>query len=376
MPDDAQLKRQAARAALDWQNDPIPPHRKVLLVSGPAAGGLRRHVDLLAERLPPLGYEVAVAAPDALRLEAEVPRFAVELGDRPRPARDLEALRALRRAAREWKPDLIHCHGAKAALLGLAALGWSRTPVMVTFHNLWGGGPLTAPLRALLPFAAWSICVSQAVRDSLARSGMRPHCCEVIPNGVDLDLFFPAPNRVPPPFTVAFAGRLTEEKGVPVLLAAAEILAEQGVPLRFLIAGTGPLQKQVEAHPLRASGMLVYLGQKSDILRVYHAAHALVMPSHAEGLPMAALEAMACELPVVASRVGGLPEIVGEGKTGLLVPPGDPSALAEALRTLAEHPAVAVAMGVEGRVRVEKEYFLERMLARLDRLYRAVLFRR
>ena len=348
----------------------------MLLVSGPAAGGLRRHVDLLAARLPAFGYEVAVAAPESLRLETAIPRFPVELGDRPRPGRDLVALRALQRAAREWKADLIHCHGAKASLLGLTALGWARLPVVVTFHNLWGGGSLTLPLRMLLPLASWTICVSNAVRDSLARSGLALHRCQVIPNGVDLDAFSPASELVPGLFTVAFVGRLTEEKGVPELLAAAEILAEKGVAMRFVVAGDGPLREQVESHPLLTAGTLVYLGQQSDIQRVYHAAHALVMPSRAEGHPLAALEAMACGLPVVASRVGGLPEIVIGGKTGTMVPPGDPEALAAALRVFAEHPALAVAMGLEGRARVEQEYFLERMLARIHDIYQASLLQR
>jgi glycosyltransferase involved in cell wall biosynthesis len=349
---------------------------RVLMVSGPATGGLRRHIDQLAERLPALGYQVAVAAPEAVRLETEVPRFNVELGDHPRPKSDLAAMRALRRAVREWKPDVIHCHGVKAALLGLAAVGWGRIPVVVTFHNLWGGGPLTIPLRALLPLAKATICVSQAIRNSLTQAGLALLNCEVIPNGIDLDHFSPAPEILTGIFTVAFVGRLTEEKGVPELLAAAEVLSQQGVGIRFVVAGDGPLREQVEVHPLCQSRTLVYLGPQSEILPVYHAAHVLAVPSHAEGLSLAALEAMACGLAVVASRVGGLPEVVVTGKTGLLVPPGDPAALAAALRQLAEHPALAISLGLEGRSRVEQEFFLERQLTRIQRVYQVALLRR
>jgi hypothetical protein len=129
----------------------------------------------------------------------------------------------------------------------------------VTFHNLWSGGQLTLLFRVLLPFASWTLCVSEAVRASLAQSGLALPRCQVIPNGVDLDAFSPAPELACGKFTVAFVGRLTEEKGVPELLAAAEILAKRGVVMRFLIAGDGPLREQVESHPLLQDGTLVYL---------------------------------------------------------------------------------------------------------------------
>src|SRR5438128_659099 len=95
--------------------------KRVLLVCGPAAGGMRRHLEALATRLPPRGFSTAVVAPPTVALAPSIQRRDLALGDRPRPASDLSSMHALRRIAREWRPDIIHAHGVKAALLALSA---------------------------------------------------------------------------------------------------------------------------------------------------------------------------------------------------------------------------------------------------------------
>jgi glycosyltransferase involved in cell wall biosynthesis len=177
----------------------------------------------------------------------------------------------------------------------------------------------------------------------------------------------PRPDR---PFTFAFLGRLTEEKGVPVLLRAVAGLPA-GVQLR--IAGDGPLRDLVEKAAAAAPERLHYLGHCADVRSLYHAVDAVVMPSLSEGLPMTALEAMACGLPLVASRVGGLPEVVQPDETGLLVAPDNGDELAGAMARLSEDPDTAAAMGASGRKRVEREFDQERMLERLEETYRSVL---
>src|SRR5260370_42024003 len=109
--------------------------RRVLLISGRGAGGMRRHVESLAGGLPEMGLEVAVAAPAAMEMGPPTARFCLNLGDRPRPPSDLGALRGLRQSVREGGPDLVHAHGVKAALLALGSRLPGRPPVVVTFHN-------------------------------------------------------------------------------------------------------------------------------------------------------------------------------------------------------------------------------------------------
>jgi len=306
-------------------------------------------------------------------LPAPVERFALELGDRPRPACDLGAIQALRRTVRAWRPEIVHAHGVKAALLVLSALRRGRPPVVVTYHNLWPGGPLTLPLRLISLRAAAAIAVSEGVRARLAEHGIRPRNLVVIRNGLDLTAFPLAPAApLGRPFTAAFLGRLTEEKGVPVLLEAVSRFRNDDRQ-RFVIAGDGPLRPAVEKAAAGVASRLEYLGHRAEVLPVYHAADAVVFPSLAEGHPVAALEAMACGLPVVASRVGGLLETVVDGETGILVPPGEAEAMAAAVRALAADRERARAMGLAGRRRVEAEFTADRMLAEVVQVYRGLL---
>ena len=347
--------------------------RRVLLVCGPAAGGMRRHLEALATGLPPHGFDVRVATPASVGLSEPVERFALELGDRPRPACDLAAIHALRRTVREWRPEIVHAHGVKAALLVLSAFRRGRPPEVVTYHNLWPGGPLTMPLRVISMRAAAAIAVSEGVQARLAEHGIRPRNMVVIRNGLDLTAFPLAPPAPPErPFTAAFLGRLTEEKGVPALLEAVGLLRNDD-RLRFVFAGDGPLRPAVETAAAGAGSRLEYLGHRAEVLPLYHGADAVVIPSLAEGHPLTALEAMSCGLPVVASRAGGLLETVVDGETGILVPPGEAEALAVAVRALAADRERARAMGLAGRRRVELEFTADRMLAEVVQVYQGLL---
>jgi glycosyltransferase involved in cell wall biosynthesis len=345
-----------------------PP--RVLLVTGPASGGLKRHVDTLAERLPERGYEVAAASPDGV-FPRGTTTFRFDLGDRPRPAADLRAVAELRRAIVDWRPELIHAHGVKAALLTLLAFSGGRPPVVVTYHNRWLGGPLTGLLRLLAPRAQASIAVSRAVQESLENHAIRARNLRVIHNGVDPDLFRPIERASEGrPFTALFLGRLTEEKGISLLLETAGALEGGGRrDLRFLVAGDGPLRPQVEAESRRAGSLVEYLGPQSDVLPVYAQADAVIMPSLSEGLPMTALEAMSCGLPLIASDVGGLPEVVEPDETGLLLPTRDPQIWARAILQLAEGRDAAVRLGAAGRRRVLQEFTLERMMDGVEGTY-------
>jgi glycosyltransferase involved in cell wall biosynthesis len=349
-----------------------PAHR-VLLVCGPAVGGMRRHLEALTVGLPKRGFEPAVTAPAMLTLATPVPRFEIQLGDRPRPASDLGALVGLRRAVREWRPALVHAHGVKAALLALGSPLPGRPPVVLTFHNQWRGGPLTLPLRLVTHRAAVVIAVSEAVRAGLTSHRIHPPAIEVIPNGLDLSRFSGAPRHpTGQPFTAAFLGRLTREKGVPVLLEAVRAIPDSSA-VRFVVAGDGPLRAAVEAEASRTGSPLEYRGQQAEVLAIYHDADTVLVPSLSEGHPLTALEAMACMLPVIASRAGGLPEIVVDGETGVLVPSGDAAALVDALKALAENPDRARTLGEAGRRRVESAFSVERMLERVAAVYRRAL---
>lgn len=335
---------------------------RILLVCGPATGGLRTHVAQLATWLHRRGWGVAAAVPHSFAGELPGPRFPFPIGDHPHPARDLRALARLQAAVAVFQPNLVHAHGAKAALAALSLP--ARAPVVVTLHNEWRGGPLTVLLRLLLRRARGVVCVSDAVRSSLLRHGIRPVSDQVIRNGVDLDHFQPRPALPEGPPTAAFVGRLAEEKGVRALCD----LAARAGPVRLLLAGEGPLRELVAATALRYPKHLHWRGAVADPRSVYRAVHLLVAPSLTEGLPLAPLEAMACGLPVVATAAGGLREVVEHGKTGLLVPPGDPAALLRALERVGTEPELNARMGSAARRRVEEHFSLEHSLSATERM--------
>ena len=295
-----------------------------------------------------------------------IPAARVEVRGRLSPS----ALGPLVRLARG---GLLHAHDYKALALALAAGALARVPVVATFHGD------TAHMKKVVLYehlARWAARFTSAVAatsgplaDRIRAAAPRTPV-HVISNGIPLGpLPTPAERaaarealrlRADVP-VVAFVGRLSVEKAPEVLLRAV-----RGTATRILVAGEGPLREALaaEADP----DQVRFLGFLSDVRPVLAAADVLVLPSRTEGLPMAVLEAMAAGLPVVASAVGSLPEVLGDG-AGLLVPPGDVPALRVALERLSV-PDVRAAVAAEARRRVESRY----AAATMARSYRELLY--
>jgi glycosyltransferase involved in cell wall biosynthesis len=165
-------------------------------------------------------------------------------------------------------------------------------------------------------------------------------------------------------------GRMIAAKGVDTLLKAADILLKTGSFL-FLIAGDGPDREDFTsmADTLGLRQSVRFLGYRQDIPTLLKAADLFVLPSLSEGLPLSVLEAMAAKRAIVATRVGGIPDLVEDGITGLLVNPGDAVALAEAINALAIDPDRRISMGMAGRLRVEEHFTETRMLNELSGVY-------
>ena len=221
-------------------------------------------------------------------------------------------------------------------------------------------------------------------RHLLEREGLAPANLRLIPNGVDLDRFRPRPELraaarealglAESDFAIGIVASLTPEKGHGVLIAAAARLAAGGLPVRLLVAGEGPERPAIEAAIAAAglAGRATLLGLRRDLERAVCPAldlQALVSHPFRETLPVSILEGMACGLPVVATRVGSVHDLVLDGETGSLVPPGDPAALEGALRALALDPARRAAYGRAGRARAEERFSLERMVGAYASLF-------
>lgn len=297
--------------------------------------------------------------------------------------------------ARRAGATLLHGHGLRwLPLFAVAALR-ARMPLVLTLHNVVPTGKALGRaerlgLRLGLARAARIIAVSEAVAESVraAVPGAARQRLTVIRNGIYLSRF-PAP-RDPArrSATRAFLGltekalivvsvaRLAPEKNLGVLLEAVTRLTGPFPELRILLVGGGPwrptLERQVRL--LRITDRVHFMGARpdEDIPDLLGASDLFCLPSQTEGLGIAAIEAMAAGLPVVASRVGGLPEVVKEGVTGLLVPPGDAPALSHALAAVLGDPALGAGMGEAGRARAHQDFDRRAMIAATFAVYEAV----
>ncbi len=221
------------------------------------------------------------------------------------------------------------------------------------------------------------VAISGKIAELLVEGGVRREKVRLIHSGIDPAPFqarqAEAPGRAP--LRVGTVAVLEERKGHLFLLEAAALLKRQGHRLKYRCAGEGSQRQRLEqmALSLGLAEDVEFAGFVGDIPGFLSSIEIFVLPSLYEGLGVSVLEAMAAGLPVVAAKVGGLPEIVEDGVTGLLVPPGDPQAVARAVATLVCRPAMAREMGARGRERVLRHFTMEQMAARNEDYYYELL---
>jgi glycosyltransferase involved in cell wall biosynthesis len=287
---------------------------------------------------------------------------------------------------RAHRYDIVHTHLVHAGIAGKLAALAGATPVVTTRHYAWDHKEGTILYRLenrLTRRCAAVIAVSDAVRAYLIdRRIARAEQVVTIPNGVDLERFDPAATRalrvdLASPPRIGMVGRLHPQKGHSVGLRAFSTILRRYPDASMEIVGRGDLRESLEreARELGIAGRIRFHGSVShaDIARHMASWDLAVFPSLWEGFGIAAAEAMAMELPVVASRVEGLAEVVEDGTTGLLVPPDDPRALADAVLRLLSNRAEAEEMGRRGRIRVTDRFSIESGAARIRNVYTSIL---
>ena len=353
---------------------------RVLQVVRPALGGIRQHVLSLLDGLDPDRITNSVAAPPAFvaellrhpHLHATIP---LDIATRLALPRDLLAARRLAGLVPHFA-DVVHAHGARAGWICALAHRQRPFPFVFTAHNLVSRDAVT---RLAIPFlgyhAARVVAVSPSVADSLAACGLPRAKIEVIPNGIDLERFGQASGGrsearasfglTDSAFVVATAARLSREKGVDTLLHA----ASQRTGMTFLVAGEGPLLSTLKK---QAPMNVRLLGRLEDVLPLLGAADVFAVPSRREGQGIAALEAMAAGIPIVASRVGGLADMLTDGETALLVPPDDPDALAAALSRLKSDVRLRTRLSANAAPLVREKYDVRVMLDSVTSLYESL----
>ena len=309
--------------------------------------------------------------------------------------RDVVALRKLYRLIRGFRPHIVHTHTAKAGFIGRLAARLAGVPVVVhTYHGhvLYG---YYSPLRSwLLRRMEWGlarvsdrlIAVSEQVKNDLVRYGVAPAAkIAVVPLGFELTPFLTS-ERFKGAFKeelgldsstklVGIVGRIFPIKNHRLFLDTAARLARKDEHVHFVVVGDGILRPEMEryARELGLGSRVHFTGWRRDLPRIYASLDVLVISSDNEGTPVSAIEAMASEVPVVATRVGGLPDLIIDGVTGYLVPPRDPDALAAAVARILQDSQTAARLGTAAREHVRERYVLERLIADVDQLYQELL---
>jgi len=230
---------------------------------------------------------------------------------------------------------------------------------------------------SILKQADCIIAISSDVEKELLEWGFSARQIKRIPNGVDTDFYKrerPFPARDPVRFILI--GRRTPQKGIDIALHAAQILLKEGFDKEFEIKFYGSDYAEHDyrrmAEELGVTALVEFLPPKDTIRDVYHQAHSLILPSRSEGMPNVVLEGMSFELPVIASRVSGVVDIIDDNVDGILIPSEDPQALADAMKRIIAEPEFATQLGRQARQKVKTEFSLESVAARYSDLYEQV----
>lgn len=311
----------------------------------------------------------------------------------PAPLRDLLTLRRLTRRFQQARYDIVHTHTSKAGFLGRIAAERAGVPMVVhTPHgNIFHGYFSQVSTRMFVWMERHAArrtdriieLTSGGIAEHLAEGIGQREQYEVIFSGIDTHPFDAAMARrdatraalgiTPQELLVGGVGRLEPVKGFTYFVEAARLLAGAEPSARFVLAGHGALERDLRAQAAPLGDRFRFLGLREDVPDLMAALDVLVVPSINEGMGRVLLEAGAAGVPVVASRVGGIPDVVDDGETGLLTPPRDAAAVAAAVRELLEAPERRRLMGMTARAKVVPHYSLESMVARLEALYEELI---
>lgn len=338
-------------------------------------GGAEGHVLTLALGLAAHGHEVRVLCHPQGRLRRNAEALGLRTVAVPTVGQtDLGAAARLAWQVLRWRPAVLHLHTPKDYLVGAAAGGLSaRTATVLTRHLLL---PVSPHMRRIYRQADAVICPCRVLRDQLAAAGVPDDRLALVYGAIDARPFFEGRlKRGGAATVIGILGRLVPGKGHAVLLDAFARLGTLSPSTTLHVVGDGPERAVLEAQAerLRVADRVRFLGFQADIPRLMAALDVVVLAStHTEVLPLVVMEAMAAGCAVVATSVGGVPELVEEGQSGLLVPPGDVDALASALHRLIGDADLRARLGRGAVSRIQQQFTLPRMVVETERIYQQV----
>jgi glycosyltransferase involved in cell wall biosynthesis len=351
---------------------------RVLVVAGNGiVGGMESAIARLVERLSPTAFSLVALCPfegpfTARLREHGIPVQICAMGEKLR----WHSVQRAVSLAREHDVQVIHAHmGPAHVIAGLAGRA-ARTPVLATVHSMH----LSMLDLEVHRLAATHLCVvSEAARAHALAVGAASGRLSVIRNGVDADEFTPRStgDRVDSDaLTVGFVGRLSAEKNPELFVRTAALIHANLPSARFVVIGDGPLRAELYAlaRALRITDAVTFAGECDGMPERYRTLDVVLCTSWHEGTPLAVLEAMATALPVVATDIGGNPELVAAGVTGWLTPPGDEVAMANRTLSLLADDALRARFGAAARARVVTEFSMDDYVARTGALLKEVAY--
>ncbi len=361
------------------------PLRIAHIDTGVELRGGQRQLLLLASGLRDRGHKQVIVCPNGSALEASAHQHGFDVLPLRRRGLRLRGIARVRRKLRRDGFEILHAHDGRGqtvsalASLGLPVRRVATRRVIFMPHGL--GGILELHRLQYGRFCHAIIAISAYIRDLLVRSGLKSSKIEVIPDGITIPAELPGDevrddarrgwNLSTDAFVIGHAGAFTREKGQDILLEAFLRMTGSVPNARLLLAGEGELRHSSQISDLlrRSAGRARTLDWMDDLTPFFAALDLYVMPSRSEGLGSAALLAMAHGLPVVASRVGGLSEVVEHGVTGWLVPSESPAELAGTLLTAASNRDSLQRFGASARERA-RAFSADIMVSRTEALYR------
>ncbi|MCC6904770.1 MAG: glycosyltransferase family 4 protein [Anaerolineae bacterium] len=377
------------------------PRRVLYLIDGLGMGGAERLLVPILQYMDRTHFDVRVCTlqtKDGNPLAEDIRKLGVRVDFLPvHHLRDLSNLPRVVAYLKQEKIDLLHTQLEFANVLGGLAAAWLRIPVVTTLHNLydplWGARSLWrhwVMWGVLRYFFQRVIAVSEPTRlHHIDMGKLPPRKVITLYNGIDLSPYraldgsergavraaLSIPPDAPLLLTVAV---LRPQKGIQYLIQAMPTILRAVPEARYLIVGGGDHDAILRdvAEQAGVADRVVFAGTRRDIPAVMSACDAFVLPTMGEALPTVLAEAMAASRPIIASAVGGVPEMIEDGINGVLLPPAEPDALAEACIRLLQDPLYARRLGEAGKRVVEEKFSIQQQVAQLGELYETLIAER
>jgi glycosyltransferase involved in cell wall biosynthesis len=326
----------------------------------------------------PFHYVVQPGSPlHQKALEAELPVLPMKIASEA----DFFSILRLSFTMKRKKCRLVNFHDAHSVAVGSAAASLAKVPIRIISRrvdfplkkNMFSRRKYTKNVDAI-------IAVSEGVKEVLEKGGIEPQRIHVIPDGIDFAPYEDKSSKdylrhelsfAPDDYLIGIVAHLADHKGHKYLIQASKFLKEQAPKIKIIIVGEGPLKLELseQAKNIQVEDMVFFMGFRDDVPQILNSLDMFVLSSYLEGMGSSLMDAMACRLPIVATKVGGIPEVVKHNKTGLLVSPRSPKSLASAILKLYQDKELADRLGQNGYEEVHRKFSAESMALKSIDLY-------